>query len=490
MQAMENRLISRPQDGAYFVSYRRWFGWSTSKSISSHYVRLHPCLLLSHQVNLPSRFPRAERPSAYFTCDPDERRASSHHGLRTTLLLSNAIEFSGNRSKRSLRLPAVRCLSVSLPLVPPSNHWGTWSVLLCIAAFGIWSEKATEWGGMLSGALVSTLIGLAASNVGLIATDAPAYSIVNQYLLPLSVPLLLLKADLRVVVLSTGRLLLAFCLGSVATIIGTIVGMKVVPLQMLGSDGWKIAAALMSRHIGGAVNYVAVCEAFNVSSSALAAGLAADNLICAVYFTTVFALASRLPKDYDSDVDKEGESERQDGPRAYIPQTATALALSCVICFVGHWLTRALNVPGGIIPCATMLVVLIATLFPSLVGPLAPAGEALAIIVVQVFFTVVGANASIWTVLRTAPYLFIFSFIQIAVHLALILSIGRFLGFEQKLLLLASNANVGGPTTAAGLATTKGWKSLIVPGILAGIFGVAIATFISLYLGVTVLKFL
>ncbi|KAI5062522.1 hypothetical protein GOP47_0023061 [Adiantum capillus-veneris] len=104
--------------------------------------------------------------------------------------------------------------SVSPPLVAPSSHWGMWSVLLCIAAFGIWSEKATHWGSVLSGALVSTLVGLAASNMGLIATDAPAYSIVNQYLLPLSVPLLLLKADLRVVVVSTGRLLLAFCLGS------------------------------------------------------------------------------------------------------------------------------------------------------------------------------------------------------------------------------------------------------------------------------------
>ena len=28
--------------------------------------------------------------------------------------------------------------SSSLPLVSPSNHWGTWSILLSIAAFGIW----------------------------------------------------------------------------------------------------------------------------------------------------------------------------------------------------------------------------------------------------------------------------------------------------------------------------------------------------------------
>ena len=76
------------------------------------------------------------------------------------------------------------------------------------------SEKSTNWGRRISGALTSTLVGLFLSNIGVIASDAPAYTIVNQYLLPLSVPLLLFSADLNVVIASTGRLLLAFCLGS------------------------------------------------------------------------------------------------------------------------------------------------------------------------------------------------------------------------------------------------------------------------------------
>lgn len=75
------------------------------------------------------------------------------------------------------------------------------------------SEK-TKVGSALSGALVSTLVGLAASNLGIIACDAPAYSIVMGYLLPIAVPLLLFRADLRRVVRSTGMLLLAFLLGS------------------------------------------------------------------------------------------------------------------------------------------------------------------------------------------------------------------------------------------------------------------------------------
>lgn len=53
---------------------------------------------------------------------------------------------------------------------------------------------------------------------------------------------------------------------------------------------------------------------------------------------------------------------------------------------------------------------------------------------------------------QTAPALFVFCFLQIAVHLLLILGAGRMAGFSRKELLLASNANVGGGRCLAGAA--------------------------------------
>ena len=83
-----------------------------------------------------------------------------------------------------------------------------------------------------------------------------------------------------------------------------------------------------------------------------------------------------------------------------------------------------------------------------------------------------------------------FSLVQIAVHLAVTLGLGKLFRFDLKLLLIASNANVGGPTTACGMATAKEWTSMIIPGILAGIFGIAIATFLGIGFGLKVLKYM
>ncbi|KAK6135256.1 hypothetical protein DH2020_030999 [Rehmannia glutinosa] len=352
------------------------------------------------------------------------------------------------------------------------------------------SEK-TKIGSALSGALVSTLVGLAASNLGIIASEAPAYNVVLNFLLPLAVPLLLYRADMRRVIRSTGTLLLAFLLGSVATTVGTVVAFLMVPMRSLGQDGWKIAAALMGRHIGGAVNYVAISEALEVSPSVLAAGLAADNVICAIYFTTLFALASKIPAESSTSAAGGGlNEESESGGKLSVLQIATAIAVSFVICKSGSYLTKYFGIQGGSLPAITAIVVVLATAFPNQFAYLAPSGEAMALILMQVFFAVVGASGSIRNVISTAPSIFLFALVQINVHLAIILGLGKLFRFDLKLLLIASNANVGGPTTACGMATAKGWTSLIVPGILAGIFGIAIATLLGIAFGQAVLRFM
>lgn len=171
-----------------------------------------------------------------------------------------------------------------------------------------------------------------------------------------------------------------------------------------------------------------------------------------------------------------------------ILQTAIAFAISFAICKFSTQATRTLGIQGGDLPCITALIVILATIFPTTFSCLAPTGDSIALILLQVFFVVIGANGSIWNVINTVPDILGFALIQVLVHLAVLLGAGKLLKFDKKLLLLASNANIGGPTTACGMATSKGWNSLVLPALLSGIFGIAISTFVSVGFGFFVLK--
>lgn len=84
------------------------------------------------------------------------------------------------------------------------------------------------------------------------------------------------------------------------------------------------------------------------------------------------------------------------------------------------------------------------------------------------------------TVLKTAPVLFLHSAVQIIIHFMFSVGVGKVLKIPFKEIVLASNANVGGPTTAAGMASSKRWKDLVLPALLTGILGYAIATGVGL----------
>ncbi len=67
-----------------------------------------------------------------------------------------------------------------------------------------------------------------------------------------------------------------------------------------------------------------------------------------------------------------------------VPQGMTAVALAAVICYLGSAASTALRAPSHSITIITAISVALATAVPKILEPLAPSGEGLAAILMQV----------------------------------------------------------------------------------------------------------
>ena len=368
-------------------------------------------------------------------------------------------------------------------LISPDQTWALWAVLLAAAAFGLWAER-TRWGSRLSGAVVAIGTTFVLSNLRIIPADAPAYGVVWSYLVPLAIPLLLFKADLRRIIREAGPTLVAFAAGAIGTVAGTWVGFQLVPL---GPEGWKLAGIFCATYVGGSLNYMASAEALGLrSGDVLAAGVAADNLAMTLYFLVLFALPSvpglRRRFVHRVEVVETDVAIGGDGPRIGVRGLATSLAVAAALCAVGYGLADAAGVGSAGILFVTTLVVILATAFPNTLGSLGGAHE-LGVLLMQVFFAAIGASARIVLVLQHGVMLFVFALVILAVHLLTILAIGRLLRLDLAEIVIASNANMGGPASAAAMAVARRWEALVIPAILCGTLGYAVATFIGVAVG-------
>ena len=98
------------------------------------------------------------------------------------------------------------------------------------------------------------------------------------------------------------------------------------------------------------------------------------------------------------------------------------------------------------------------------------------------FFVTIGASADLATIAGTAlPYVILICG-SVAVFFIMILIVGKILKLDLAELMIAANACILGPATAAALAAGHGWRDLVTPGMLTGILGYSVGTFVGVAL--------
>ncbi|NEQ41061.1 MAG: DUF819 family protein [Okeania sp. SIO3I5] len=376
-------------------------------------------------------------------------------------------------------------------LIQPEQNFAIWAILLSAATIGFWSEQKM-WGASISGAVVTMVVTFFLSNLGIIPSDAPAYNVVWSFLVPFSIPLLLFQANILQIIRESGRVLIAYFLGALGTVLGTIIAYYLVPI---GELGWKLAGVFSATYIGGSVNFFATAQIIELnldSGDLLAAGTAADNLVMTLFFLLLFTLPSlKWVKEIFPDNNLAQDTSFLEQSNKSFPELGTqelsvidmsqALAISGILGALGVSIASLLGISQAAILFTTILIVSLATIFPQYLGKLTVADQ-IGTLLMQIFFAVIGASANIWKVIEFGPVLFIFAGVILTIHLLFLLLAGKLLNLELPELVVASNANLGGPTTAAAMAKAKNWYKLVTPAILCGILGYALATFFGVSL--------
>lgn len=388
---------------------------------------------------------------------------------------TNGFPFNRKISQKQSRPVTVKSLSLF------SRQADVWMVICIAVAITQYVERRTRLGSYLSGPFIAICIGLVGSGaLSVLPTASPVYDVVSSRLLPLSVAMYVLEVDIsNILSKKSSTMLAAFCIGAVATCIGTWLSFVMFASRM-GMDAVNISSALCASYIGGSVNFAAVIAALGTKlPDTVATAMSADNLMMGLYIGCLMFLSRKGKTVTDMDEARYIES----------PASSESISYGLATAFISTRCAGLLAANMGYPSLGLALVSIVAGLLaPSMskilrtnTRALFAGSTSLASVCMTLFFCAMGAQAGRLPLLNgTAGYLFAFIFVQLAVQLLISLSVGRVLRIPLDVMLIACNANVGGAATAVAMCISKKWNHLLQPALLVASLGYIIGNPIGL----------
>ncbi len=367
------------------------------------------------------------------------------------------------------------------------------AVLIALVALSEWLARRT-WMRHLGAALLVIVLTALATNVGIIpvyGSATPVYGVIFEYIAPLGIFWLLLLVDLKSVIRVGTPSLVLFLVGAFGTTLGVVIGHWAVGgQQAFGELHAALAGMFTGTYIGGSVNFNAVALEYGVvESPALYAGAAAvDNAMTTVWMIACVALPRLLAgfwpapaaasKTADADLPVDDEIE-----------TTTVFDMSLVIGLgiagvaIANTTAELLNDTTGIaIPSTLILTTLALALAQFPFVQRLRGARLLGLFAVYLFLSVIGALCDVQALAKMgqlAPVLGTFVVILVAVHGALVFGAARLFKYDLATAAVASQANIGGGTSALALARSLGRGDLELPAILIGSVGLVLGNYLG-----------
>ena len=366
------------------------------------------------------------------------------------------------------------------------------SVLLGVMAFSLWMVHRYRWAERLSPIIWIIFTSALCSNLGLIPTDAPVYGTLIDFTVPFAVCLILFTVNLADVREAGTAMLAAFALASLGTILGVMTAnLSLEPFlaRILEAESWKLAGPYTGTFIGGSLNFLALWQGLEIGNPDLfAAANAVDNLTLFPLYTLWMVIPALLAGRYvvakrwqvHFEEDNDTGAVAPEKPRLDPVQVATLSFLAVGVMAISNWLDSAVIdrfFPG-------LPTILIVTTLALAVGQLRPIRRLegaweIGDLTFYLFFAAVGALIDFYLAVVLSPVVLLYVIVIMAVHMLVLYGVGRWLRMDIAVLTIASVATKAGPALVTPVAETKGWRHLVLPGIIVAMLGYAIGNYVG-----------
>ena len=359
------------------------------------------------------------------------------------------------------------------------------ALIAAITALAFWLDRRFAALSKIGASLLAIVLGALLSNLRLVPDESVVYGVVSGPVTSLAIVWLLLAVNIQDLRHAGRRMLGTFALAVAGTAAGVVVA-AVFFAPRFGDQNWRLAGTLMGTYSGGSVNFISVGRGLELEPRLFAAATAADNVTTALWLGANILLPLLLVRWFPWPV-PEGHTDGGSGAHhpffALSPVSASRLAL---LLSVGLTLVVAAEVLGRLVP--QIQPVLWLTTLALLAGhtrPLARLGGSLQLgnLALNLFFVVIGIHSRFDRILEVGVEVFGYTVVVVAVHGLVVYGIGRLARVDLGTLTVASQAAIGGPSSALAVAVGREWPGLILPGIIVGLLGYAIGTYLGFGIG-------
>ena len=347
-------------------------------------------------------------------------------------------------------------------------------------------------------ALLVIIVTAVAANVGLIPASSipvPVYDAVFTYLAPIGVFWLLLKVNLRDILRAGLPVLVMFLIGSFGTVVGVVVGMWAVGgPESIGPSYRHVGAMFVGTYVGGSVNFNALAFHYGVAKDGAmyATSMVADNIATTVWMVATIALPRILRGVWPrrraavlraptSEVapDAADDSETLDPLSLALMLAAGVGALLVSNLVVDSLHERGIRIPSILIITTIALILAQIPAVNRLKG-----ARLLGMFSVYIFLAVIGSQCDLLALGRVGGLgvtMVVFVTVVVAVHGVIVFGLGAMLRADPDVVAVASQANIGGGTSALALARSLNRPDLVLPAILIGSLGLALGTYLGFF---------